>query len=108
MSVAEILESLEYGPAPESAGPANAWLDAHERRFGLFIDGAWTAPEDDRLFDSINPGNGKQFARITQSSEAEVDQAVAAARRAFESWSATPGHVRARYLYAIARQIQKH
>lgn len=37
-----------------------------------------------------------------------MGHAVASSRQAFESWSKTPGHVRARYLYAIARHIQKH
>jgi aldehyde dehydrogenase (NAD+) len=106
--VAEIFETMEYGPAPESAKPAQEWLDAHERRFGMFIDGAWTEPEESRLFDSVNPANGKPFARVTQATSAEVDAAVAAARRAQEGWARLPGHARARYLYAIARQVQKH
>ena len=42
--IADIFETMQYGPAPESAAPANAWLDAHERRFGMFIDGVWTPP----------------------------------------------------------------
>ncbi|KPV52225.1 aldehyde dehydrogenase, partial [Kouleothrix aurantiaca] len=108
MQVADILETMEYGPAPESAAPANAWLDAHERRFGMFVGGEWTAPGDGRLFDSVNPANGKPFAQLTQASEEEVERAVAAAQAAFEGWSQAPGHVRARYLYALARQIQKH
>src|SRR5688500_15772521 len=94
--IVDIFETMEYGPAPESATPANAWLDAHDRRFGLFIDGAWTAPDDDRLFDTVNPANGKPIARVTQATQAELDAAVGAARRAFESWSRAPGHVRAR------------
>ncbi len=105
--VAEIFETMDYGPAPESAKPAQEWLDAHGRRFGMFIDGAWTEPAEDRLFDSVNPANGQPIAQITQASAADVDAAVAAARRAFEGWSRTPGHVRARYLYALARHIQK-
>ncbi len=108
MSIAEIYETIEYGPAPESAGPAQAWLDAHERRFGLYVDGQWTAIDEGRLFDSVNPATATPLARITQATAAEVDQAVAAARRAFGTWSKTPGHVRARYLYALARQVQKH
>jgi aldehyde dehydrogenase (NAD+) len=99
---------MEYGPAPESAAPANSWLDAHDRRFGMFVNGEWTAPGDDRLFDTVNPANGKPFAKLTQATEADLDAAVAAARRAFPSWSQSPGHVRARYLYALARQVQKH
>src|SRR5215218_997189 len=107
MRVAEILKTMEYGPAPESAAPATAWLDAHARRFGMFIDGEWTAPGDDRLFDSVNPANGQPFAKLTQATETELNDAVAAARRAFAGWSQASGHTRARYLYAIARQIQK-
>jgi aldehyde dehydrogenase (NAD+) len=106
--IAEIFETMEYGPAPESARSADEWLDAHRRRFGLFVYGAWTEPAEDRLFDSVNPANGKTIARVTQASTADVDAAVAAARRAFEGWSRLPGHARARYLYALARQIQKH
>jgi aldehyde dehydrogenase (NAD+) len=108
MRVAEILKTMEYGPAPESAAPATAWLDAHARRFGMFIDGEWTTPGDDRLFDSVNPANGKPFAQLTQATESELDSAVAAARRAFAGWSQASGHTRARYMYALARQIQKH
>src|SRR5215212_3168771 len=108
MRVAEILKTMEYGPAPESAAPATAWLDAHARRFGMFIDGEWTAPGDDRMFDSVNPANGQPFAKLTQATGSDLDSAVAAARRAFESWSQASGHTRARYLYALARQVQKH
>lgn len=108
MRVAEIFESMAYGPAPESAAPAQAWLEAHDRRFGLFIDGAWTTPDDARLFESINPANRQVLARLTQASAEEVDRAVAAAQRAYATWSRLAGHVRARYLYALARQIQKH
>ncbi|HEX6288738.1 MAG TPA: aldehyde dehydrogenase family protein [Herpetosiphonaceae bacterium] len=108
MSIAEIFETMEYGPAPESAAPANAWLDAHSRRFGMYIDGAWTEAAEDRTFESINPANRQVLAHVTQATQAEVDAAVAAARTAYESWSQTPGHVRARYLYALARQVQKH
>jgi aldehyde dehydrogenase (NAD+) len=108
MRVAEILKTMEYGPAPESAAPASAWLDAHARRFGMFIDGEWTDASDDRLFDSVNPANGQPFAKLTQATATELDAAVAAAHRAFAGWSQASGHTRARYLYALARQIQKH
>jgi len=108
MSITEIFETMEYGPAPEATGPATEWLDRFGRRFGHFIDGAWTAPAAERAFDSINPANRQALAQVTQASEDEVNAAVAAASRAFESWSQTPGHIRARYLYALARQVQKH
>ncbi|HEU5086315.1 MAG TPA: aldehyde dehydrogenase family protein, partial [Roseiflexaceae bacterium] len=107
-TVAEIMQTLEYGPAPESAKPAEQWLDAHQRRFGLYIDGAWTEPAADRLFDSINPANQRVLAQVTQASPDEVAAAIGAARRAFEGWSQMAGHARARYLYALARLVQKH
>ena len=106
MKVAEIFETMEYGPAPEAAGPAVAWLDAHERSFGHFIDGAFVPGHDH--FDSVNPATGQKLARVAQASPAEVDSAVAAARRALPAWSALSGHARARYLYAIARQVQRN
>jgi aldehyde dehydrogenase (NAD+) len=106
-SVPEIFQTMAYGPAPESAGPANEWLDRHGRRFGLFIDGAWTAA-DGETFETLNPATGKPLARITQASPADVDRAVRAAGSAQRDWWALGGHARARYLYALARQIQKH
>ncbi|MGE5125447.1 MAG: aldehyde dehydrogenase family protein [Betaproteobacteria bacterium] len=106
MTVAEIFETMEYGPAPETALPALAWLDRHERTFGHFVDGAFVAGSGH--FDSVNPANGRSLARIAQATPAEIDAAVAAARAALPAWRALPGHDRARFLYALARQVQKH
>ena len=106
-SVPEIFETMDYGPAPEAAGPARAWLDQHDRRFALFIGGSWTANEGE-TFEALNPATGQPLARLRQASAAEVDRAVRAARKAQSGWWALGGHGRARYLYAIAREIQKH
>jgi len=108
LSVAVIFQNPTYGPAPESAQPALAWLEAHHRSFGHFIAGRWTTPDPQRQFETVNPANGQPLARVTQADAEEVNAAVAAAREAFTAWSQTPGHIRARYLYAMARQIQKH
>jgi len=108
MTVSEIMETLPYGPAPEAAKPAQEWLDAHNGKFQLFIANKWRDPSSKEWFASINPANTKKLADIAQASPEDVDDAVKAARKAFASWSQTPGHVRARYLYAIARQVQKH
>ena len=105
-SVAEIFESLDYGPAPESDKEALAWLAKHERVFGHFIGGRWTEPGE--TFDVINPGTAQQLARVTQGTNADVDAAVAAARDALPRWRALTPHARARWLYALARAIQKH
>jgi aldehyde dehydrogenase (NAD+) len=106
--VAEIFKSMEYGPAPEAAGPADDWLESHGRRFGLFIAGEWIHPEDAETFETVNPATAKPVARVTQGRPEDVDAAVQAARAALPAWSALGGHARARFLYALARKIQKH
>lgn len=106
--VAKIFESMEYGPAPESAAPALRWLESHQGRFGLFIDNAWVEPADQIWFDSIDPSNGKVLAKVAQATQRDVDAAVAAARRAQPEWAALGGPTRARYLYALARLVQRH
>ena len=106
-SIPEIFQTMAYGPAPESAGRANEWLEKHGRRFGLFIDGEWT-PGAGETFETLNPATAKPLAQLAQATDSETDQAVRAARRAQPGWWALGGHGRARYLYAIAREIQKH
>lgn len=108
MSVAEIFQKMTYGPAPEASDIATAWLDRHERRFELVIDNKWTPPRDGGYLDSYAPATGERLAKFADGGIDDINSAAAAARRAFESWSKTPGHVRARYLYAIARSVQKH
>ena len=108
MSVAEIFETMEYGPAPESADPAQAWLEARGREILPFIDGEFRQPAVDEFFDTLNPGTGKPLARVAQGGAAEVDAAVAAARAAQPLWWGLGGHGRARHLYALARHVQKN
>ena len=106
-SIPEIFQSMSYGPAPEASGRAHEWLEKHGRRFGLFIDGKWTTGTGE-TFETLNPATAKPLAHLAQATDNEVDQAVRAARRAQPDWWALGGHGRARYLYAIAREIQKH
>ncbi len=108
--VAEIFETMAYGPAPESDKPALEWLAQHEGRFGLFIGGRWTEGSNGAAqgFDVINPATTASLARVTQAGPEDVDAAVAAARKAFPGWSGLSGHARARHLYALARAVQKN
>lgn len=108
MTLSELMETLPYGPAPEAAQPALDWLKAHQGRFGLFIGGRWRDPAQKEWFATHNPANAQKLAEVAQASAADVDEAVKAARKALAGWQQTPGHVRARYLYALARQVQKH
>jgi aldehyde dehydrogenase (NAD+) len=102
--VKDILITMEYGPAPEAAGEVLAWLKARGR-FGHFINGTFTAPG--KTFVTDNPATGEKLAEVTQGTKADIAAAVAAARAAQPAWAALSGHERAKWLYAIARHIQK-
>ncbi len=108
MSVLDILERMEYGPAPEVRSQADAWLDAHKSTFRLFIGGKWQAAKSGANFATHNPADGKKLATLSQAGQADVNAAVKAARSAQAQWVALGGHGRARYLYALARLVQKH
>ena len=108
MSIAEKFVAMEYGPAPEDAKEALTWLDHHGRRFGHFINGAWLPPAEGKYFDTADPSTSEVLATVAQGSAADVDAAVRAARAALSPWQSLAPHVRARYLYALARQVQKH
>jgi aldehyde dehydrogenase (NAD+) len=108
MSVVEKFRTMEYGPAPEDPKQSLQWLDRHKRRFGHFIGGAWKAPAEGKYFETTDPSNGEKIAEIAQGSAADVDAATKAARAALKDWQSLTGHERAKFLYALARQVQKH
>lgn len=105
-TIKEILHTMDYGPAPETTKEALAWLDQHGRRFGLFIDNAWS--DAGETFATNNPADGSELAQVTQATGEDVERAVQAARRAQPGWAALGGHGRARIMYALARLLQKH
>ena len=108
MSIADKFLTMEYGPAPEDPKEAISWLERHNCRFEHFIDGGWKSPERGEYFDTHDPSNGEKLASLAQGSAADIDAAVKAARAASGKWRALTPHVRARYLYALARLVQKH
>jgi len=92
----------EYAPAPETA-PVKI-----EPRYELFIDGKFVPPHSGQYFDSINPATEEKLCEIARGDEQDVDRAVKAARRAFETvWSKMPGRERGKYLFRIARLVQE-
>jgi aldehyde dehydrogenase (NAD+) len=108
MSVVEKFRTMEYGPAPEDPKESLVWLDRHSRKFGHFIDGAWRAPAEGKYFETADPSTGTTLAEVAQGSAADIDAAVKAARKALPGWQKLTSHARARFLYALARQVQKH
>ena len=108
MSIVEKFMTMEYGPAPEDPREALAWLDRRQRLFGHFINGEWQTPTAGTYFDTADPSTGEKLASVAQGTAADIDAAVKAARAALPAWQALTPHARARYLYALARQVQKH
>ncbi len=106
-NVKHVLETMDYGPSPEANTHVTAWLDQHRAGFNHFIGGEFVASSDRQQFDVMNPASDTLLARVAQGTEADVNAAVKAARKAFGSWSKLSGHARARHLYSIARLIQK-
>jgi aldehyde dehydrogenase (NAD+) len=106
MTTREIFDTMEYGPAPESAAEVRDWIADKGPVFGHFIDGRFTTPRE--TFTTKNPATGETLAEVTQGTAEDVDAAVKAAARAFPKWARLPGHDRAKYLYALARLLQKH
>jgi aldehyde dehydrogenase (NAD+) len=95
--------AFEYAPAPES----RAVVDLRES-YGLFIDGAFVDSKGGEPFKTVNPATEEVLAEVVAATSADVDLAVAAARRAFDtSWGRLPARERAKYLYRVARIIQE-
>src|SRR6188768_3496196 len=93
---------LDYAPAPES----RAVLRLRDE-YGLFIDGEFR-PGTGAPFATISPAAEKHIATIASASEADIDAAVAAARRAYDKvWSKLSGRDRGKYLFRIARLVQE-
>ncbi len=93
----------EYAGSRES--PDIAALDD---RYGLFIDGEFVAPKSGRHFPTINPATEEPLAEVAEAGAEDVDDAVTAARRAFDNvWDPMEPSERAKYVFRIARMIQE-
>jgi aldehyde dehydrogenase (NAD+) len=96
------MSTFEYAPAPESRDTARL-----KPSYGIFIDGEFRAGSGQAV-KTINPADETPLAEVTEAAPADVDAAVAAARRAFDGgWGELPGKERAKYLFRIARAIQE-
>ncbi|MDT5038659.1 MAG: aldehyde dehydrogenase [Micromonosporaceae bacterium] len=94
--------AFEYAPAPES----RAVVDIRAS-YGLFVDGSFVDGSGEK-FKTVDPATEEVLAEVVAASAGDVDRAVAAARRAYETvWGPMPGRERAKYLYRIARIVQE-
>jgi betaine-aldehyde dehydrogenase len=78
------------------------------RKYQLFIDGKWVDAESGKTFTTPNPATGATLAEVAEGDKADIDKAVAAARRAFEGkWSKISARDRGRMMYKLAQLIEE-
>ena len=95
-------DGWQYSPAPESTDHIKV-----KKRYGLFIGGKFLAPEKGKYFDTINPATEEKLSRVALASDADVDKAVKAARKAYGPWARLKAAERGKYIYRIARIMQE-
>ncbi|MEQ8743003.1 aldehyde dehydrogenase family protein [Parasphingorhabdus sp.] len=108
MSITSYFENIVYGPSHEDDGSARAWLKDGGAQFGHLINGKSVEPIGGEYFETLEPATGQGLAHIALGRAADVEAAVSAARQAQPSWAKLSGHRRARFLYAMARSIQRN
>jgi aldehyde dehydrogenase (NAD+) len=97
-----MVSDYAYSPAPEARATARL-----RSSYGMFVDGQFTAGGGG-TFETINPADESVLATVALADANDIDMAVAAARRAYQSvWGPMPGRERAKYLFRIARLIQE-
>jgi aldehyde dehydrogenase (NAD+) len=97
------MPTFDYAPAPESRS-----IVTLRSSYGLFINGKFVDPASKGTFKTVNPATEEVLAEVSEAGEADVDRAVAAARKAYDNvWSKLSGRERGKYLFRIARLIQE-
>ena len=99
---------LSYGPAPEDSEEVYEWIKNLNKPNKIFINNKFVKSSGTKKLDIINPSNKKILGKLSVSSKKDVDNAVRAAKNAFPKWSKLTGFERSKYLYALARMIQKN
>ena len=93
----------EYSAAPESTDHISLMSN-----YDLFIAGKFTKPKEGTYFNSINPANETNIAKVASAGKADVNKAVSAAKVAYENvWKKMDPSQRGKYIYRIARLIQE-
>jgi len=95
--------SRNLAPALESRNIAKI-----NPKYDLFINGKFEKPLSDKYFDTINPADEEKLSEVAEAGDADVNKAVASARKAYEqTWKKMPAQERAKYIYRIARIMQE-
>src|SRR5690349_8229126 len=75
-------QRFDYAPAPESTDHVKI-----EKRYDLFIGGRMVKAHSQKHFPTINPATEEKLSEVVEADEVDVDHAVKAAAKAFDSWS---------------------
>jgi len=96
-------DGWQYAPAPESTDHIRI-----DKQYELFIDGDFSAPDEGRYFETINPATEEPLSSVALATSSDVDRAVKAARKAYKGpWSRMKAAERGKYIFRIARILQE-
>ena len=101
-------KKIKYGPAPEDSDEVMKWIKKLPKQNHNFINGEWKKAYSKKILKCINPANKEKLYNLTISSKSDVNLSVKSAKKAFISWSQKKPFERSKYLYSLARLIQKH
>ena len=101
-------QNISYGPAPEDSKEVNSWIKNLKNPNNHFINGKFVKSSSSKKLTIINPSTNKKIATLSIASKKDVNAAVSAAKKAHVKWSKLSSFDRSKYLYALARLIQKN
>ena len=101
-------QNISYGPAPEDSKEVTHWIKNLKNPNNLFINGKYVKSSSSKKLNIINPSTNKKIATLSVASKKDVNAAVSAAKKAHIKWSKLSSFDRSKYLYALARLIQKN
>ena len=103
-----LLDTLDWGPAPEVASQVRDWIERSGKSPAHFIGGKWVAPKDGRYFDNISSITGKAVGQVARSQAADIEAALDAAHAAKDAWGRTSVGERALILNRIADRMEEN
>lgn len=91
-----------------AAAPATSAVKrpSFKEKYEHYIGGEWVTPDSGEYFDNISPLDGKAFTKAARGNAKDIEKAIDAAHKAFETWGKTPAATRSNVLLKIAQVIE--
>ena len=80
-------KNISYGPALEDSKEVMSWINSLNNPNRLFINGTWVKSKSSKKIQVINPATNKKLTTLSLSNKTDVNDAVMAAKKAYNSWS---------------------